>query len=569
MRRRGDHARLVQKRTPDLAELVTDLFERLQNALGDAYDLERELARTVMSRLFVASEVSLNRQVVIKVLSPEVASEVSASRFKQEMAFSAQLQHPNILPVLTAGLTDDLMYYVMPYLSGESLRDRLTREGMLPLEDAVRILRELAEALAFAHTRGIVHRDVKPENILLEEGHAVLTDFGVARALLEAQLGESLTESLTDPGMAIGTPGYMSPEQAAGEHDIDARADVYAIAVVGYEMLAGEPVFRGATPRAILAAHLMSEPTPIRELRADTPPEFAAAIAKGLAKDPADRFQTATEFHAAVVGEERFRKIFNHANDAAFVLDPVRDAILDANPRACRLLGYSRDELLALSLSAVHPDEMPRFRAFAQTVLDDGSGWTDDLTCLTKAGERVPAEISASTVEINGAPCVVAWVRDVRTRADETLRESERGFRECMEQLADAFYVLERDGRISDVSRPACEHSGYGREELLRMSAGELFDGLTPESFATIVLQTRGGPTALCCSHRRKDGTKFPVEVRVALMTWETRERLLIVARDIGELVRAKQQCRILEDRLAHTQHGSFASKQVGQRTAQ
>ena len=163
---------------------MTDLFERLQNALGDAYDLERELARTVMSRLFVASEVSLNRQVVIKVLSPEVASEVSASRFKQEMAFSAQLQHPNILPVLTAGLTDDLMYYVMPYLSGESLRDRLTREGMLPLEDAVRILRELAEALAFAHTRGIVHRDVKPENILLEEGHAVLTDFGVARATM-------------------------------------------------------------------------------------------------------------------------------------------------------------------------------------------------------------------------------------------------------------------------------------------------------------------------------------------------------------------------------------------------
>ena len=565
----GDHARLVQKRTPDLAELVTDLFERLQNALGDAYDLERELARTVMSRLFVASEVSLSRQVVIKVLSPEVASEVSASRFKQEMAFSAQLQHPNILPVLTAGLTDDLMYYVMPYLSGESLRDRLTREGMLPLEDAVRILRELAEALAFAHTRGIVHRDVKPENILLEEGHAVLTDFGVARALLEAQVGESLTKSLTDPGTAIGTPGYMSPEQAAGEHDIDARADVYAIAVVGYEMLAGEPVFRGATPRAILAAHLMTEPTPIQELRTDTPPEFAAAIAKGLAKDPADRFQTATEFHAAVVSEERFRKIFNHANDAAFVLDPARDAILDANPRACRLLGYSREELLALPLSAVHPDEMPRFRAFAQTVMDEGSGWTDDLTCLTKAGQRVPAEISASTVEINGAPCVVAWVRDVRTRADETLRESEQRFRECVEQLGDAFYVLERDGRISDVSRQACEHSGYRREELLRMSVGELFDGLMPESFATIVLQTRGGPTVLCCSHRRKDGTSFPVEVRVALMTWETRERLLIVARDISELVRAEQRCRMLEDRLAQTQHGPFASKQVGQRTAQ
>ena len=138
-------------------------------------------------------------------------------------------------------------------------------------------------------------------------------------------------------------------------------------------------------------------------------------------------------------------------------------------------------------------------------------------TGLTKAGERVPAEISASTVEINGAPCVVAWVRDVRTRADETLREIEQRFRECVEQLGDVFYVLERDGRISDVSRQACEHSGYRREELLRMSIVELFDGFTPESFATIVLQTRGGPTALCCSHRRKDGTKFPVEVRAAL----------------------------------------------------
>ena len=160
-------------------------------------------------------------------------------------------------------------------------------------------------------------------------------------------------------------------------------------------------------------------------------------------------------------------------------------------------------------------------------------------------------------------------MRDVRTRADETLGASEQRFRECVEQLADAFYVVERDGRISDVSRPACEHSGYRREELLRMSVVELFDGLMPESFAAIVRQTRGGPTALCCSHRRKDGTTFPVEVRAALMTWETRERLLIVARDVGELVRAKQRCRMLEDRLAHTQHGLFASKQVGQRTAE
>src|SRR5213592_585934 len=230
---------------------MTDLQTQLQGALGDAYHVERELGGGGMSRLFLATEASLHRQVVIKLLPPEFASEVSAARFKQEIELAAHLQHPNILPLLTAGAKDDLLFYVMPFVSGESLRHRLTREGKLPIADAVRILHEMADALAYAHAEGVIHRDVKPENILLLGSHAVLTDFGVARALAEAQSGSRLTGT----GVAIGTPAYMSPEQAAGEPQIDARADVYALAVVGYEMLAGFPPFAGRTAQSVIAAH--------------------------------------------------------------------------------------------------------------------------------------------------------------------------------------------------------------------------------------------------------------------------------------------------------------------------
>src|SRR2546426_9704703 len=276
---------------------MTDLQARLQAALGDAYQIEKELGGGGMGRVFLATEASLHRQVVIKLLPPELASEVSEARFRQEIELAAHLQHTNILPVLTAGARDDLLFYVMPFVTGESLRHRMTREGKLPVTDAVRVLHEIADALAYAHAEGVIHRDVKPENILLLGSHAV-TDFGVARALVEARSGGRLT----DTGLALGTPGYMSPEQAAGERNIDARADVYALAVVGYEMLAGFPPFAGPTAQALIAAHLTATPKPLTDARPEAPPAVANAIARALAKDPSTRLRTAAEFRDSVEG---------------------------------------------------------------------------------------------------------------------------------------------------------------------------------------------------------------------------------------------------------------------------
>ena len=283
---------------------MTDLLlpARLQVALGDAYLLERELGGGGMSRLFVAMERSLNRQVVIKVLPPELTSEVSAARFKKEIEVAAQLQHPHIVPILAAGSDDDLLWYVMPYVRGESLRHRLKESGKLPVKDAVRILIEVADALAFAHRKGIVHRDIKPENILLEEGHAVLADFGVARAIVAARAASAVDGAkLTGTGMSVGTPTYMSPEQAAGESNVDARADIYALGLVGYEMLAGQHPFGGSgSVQSMIVAHLTEPAPPVAKLRADTPPDVNAAIARALAKLPDERFRTAEEFRDAL-----------------------------------------------------------------------------------------------------------------------------------------------------------------------------------------------------------------------------------------------------------------------------
>src|SRR4051812_43582248 len=227
-----------------------------------------------MSRVFVATETTLGRTVVVKVLPPELAHAVSVERFRREIALAARLQHPHIVPLLTAGETDTLPYYTMPYIDGESLRARLERVGELPLVDIVRVLRDVAGALAYAHEHGVIHRDIKPENVLLTRQHALVADFGVAKAL-SASTTVGITSS-TSLGIALGTPAYMAPEQAAADPTTDGRADLYALGAMTYEMLTGSPPFAGRNAQQTLAAHAQETATPVDTRRAATPPALAA-----------------------------------------------------------------------------------------------------------------------------------------------------------------------------------------------------------------------------------------------------------------------------------------------------
>ena len=280
-----------------------DLLDRLQRAFTGTYHVERELGGGGMSRVFVATEAALKRRVVIKVLSPELVSPVMTARFIREFEVTALLQHPHILPVLAAGERDGLLFFVTPFIEGESLRHRLDREKQLPVRDAVRILSELSSALAYAHERGVVHRDIKPENILLSNGLAVLADFGIAAALAAPESPAAPAGGatrLTAVGTSIGTAGYMSPEQVAGDPNVDGRSDIYSLAVVGYELFAGAPPFVRSSAIATMTAHLTEKAAPVTVARPETPGAVAAALARALEKDPATRFQTAREFGDAL-----------------------------------------------------------------------------------------------------------------------------------------------------------------------------------------------------------------------------------------------------------------------------
>ncbi len=274
-----------------------NLLSRVQSIFLDSYTIDRELEGGGMSRLFIATDSELQRKVVIKILPPELTSEMMMARFKRESEVTARLQHPHILPVISAGMRDGLLYYVMPLIDGESLRQVMEREQKLSVRDAVRLLREVADALSYAHKLGVVHRDIKPENILIQDGHAVLADFGIAAALEGDTLGGG---RLTRTGMSLGTVGYMAPEQSLGERNIDGRVDIYALGVVGYEMFAGAQPFTGATTHAILAAHLTREPPRLDDIRDDIPVNVLRAIKCALQKEPKDRFQTAGEFRDAL-----------------------------------------------------------------------------------------------------------------------------------------------------------------------------------------------------------------------------------------------------------------------------
>src|SRR5688500_4460402 len=270
------------------------LANAFHTGLADRYRIDREIGVGCMAVVYLARDLQRDRDVALKVLRSEVAAISGAERFNREIRVAARLVHPNILPLLDSGATDGHLWFTMPFVEGESLRDRLSREKQLAVDEALRIARETALALDYAHRHGVIHRDIKPENILLSDGQALLADFGIGRAL--AAGGEHLTAT----GTAIGTPAYMSPEQAAGERDLDARSDIYALGTVLYEMLAGETPFAAPTAQAMIARRFTETPKPLRAVRDSVPELVENAVQKSLARTAADRFATAADFAQAI-----------------------------------------------------------------------------------------------------------------------------------------------------------------------------------------------------------------------------------------------------------------------------
>jgi len=305
--------------------VTTELLDHLQTALTSAYAIERELAGGGMSRVFVAEERALGRRVVVKVLSPDLAAGVSVERFRREIQLTARLQHPHVVPILSVGEMDGLPFYTMPFVEGESLRVRLVRMGAMGVGHVVNIVRDVARALEFAHEKGIVHRDIKPDNVLLAGESATVTDFGIAKAIAAARAADA-DDELTQLGIALGTPQYMAPEQIAADPAIDHRADLYSLGCVAYELLAGETPFAGLSSAALFRAHLLDEPARITTKRSDVPEAFCELIAQCLAKDPARRPSSARDVLALL--ERASSLVATSATGTALARDALTIAVL-------------------------------------------------------------------------------------------------------------------------------------------------------------------------------------------------------------------------------------------------
>src|SRR5256884_1599253 len=320
---------------------MAELLARLRGALADRYAIDRELGHGGTATVYLAQDLKHGRSVAVKVLRPELAAALGAERFLREIEIAARLSHPHILPLHDSGEAAGFLYYVMPFVEGESLRDRLNREPQLPIDEAVRIAREVATALSHAHGHNLVHRDIKPENILLSGGEAVVADFGIARAIVAAGAGK-----LTDTGLAVGTPGYMSPEQATAQEHVDGRADTYALGCVLYEMLAGHPPFLGTTAQEVLARHTLDPVPPLRTIRRAVPPAVEHAVFKALAKSPADRVPSAAAFSQALTQTGAPPSLTRQA---------ARPAVFVAAGRAPLVAGYLLLARRSATLSSAQP----------------------------------------------------------------------------------------------------------------------------------------------------------------------------------------------------------------------
>ena len=443
--------------------MVAGSLDAVNGGLTGRYALIRELGRGGMATVYLARDLRHDRQVAIKVLLPELAAQLSGDRFLREISVIAQMTHPHILPLLDSGRLDDAHghgvsqpYYVMPYVPGETLRARIDREGQLSADDAERIVREAGEALDFAHALGIVHRDIKPENILLLEGHAMVADFGIARAI------DSVAERMTATGIVIGTPTYMSPEQAAGDPRLDGRSDQYALACVLYEMLTGAPPFTGPTAQAVIARHALDPAPPVRTVRPDLPPGFDDALRRALAKAPADRFPTATSFARALRAEPSARRARPRRNGIAVGVMIGIAALLvvayGANTRRWSSTGTpatpaaaaNRKRVAVLPLRSVSPN--PADQYFAE-------GMTDELiSTLSNIGEITViarSSIAAYSAAGPGAASRIAKALDVGSIVEGSVRKDGQQLRISID-LSDATTGVSRwshtyDKRLTDV----------------------------------------------------------------------------------------------------------------------
>ena len=345
--------------------MMFNLTSEMRAAFADRYRIERELGAGGMATVFLAHDLKHDRDVAIKVMHPEIAQSLGTERFLREIAMTANLRHPHILPLYDSGAAAGVVYYVMPFIDGGSLRDRLDRDKQLPIDEALTIAREVADALGYAHASGVVHRDIKPENIMLERGHAVVSDFGIARAA--STLG---SERITETGMSVGTPTYMSPEQAACERDIDGRSDLYSLGCVLYEMLGGQPPFTGPTVESVVRQHLITEAAPITNLRPTVPAEVAGALARTLAKNPADRFNPAAQFAQALtpaVSTQPIQKVTSREPRS-----PATITLIAAAGVAVVALGWIGVRLLPLGAT-------PKIERLAALPVEDQTGDTSQM----------------------------------------------------------------------------------------------------------------------------------------------------------------------------------------------